>query len=64
MSIRLNQTNSKVIGDKVYITAMKVHSLKESLKKNVVNESNVTHPTLGLLYEYQGEYSRSIKSLK
>lgn len=61
MSIRLNPQNSKVINGKVFITAMKVHSLKTTLKRHVVNGSRVEHPTLGTLYEYVGEYTRSNK---
>lgn len=61
MSIRLNHENSKVIGEKVFITAIKVHSLKENLKQNVVNGSTVNHPSLGILYEYTGDYTRSKK---
>lgn len=61
MSIRLNPQNSKVIDGKVFITAMKVHSLKATLKRHVVDGSRVEHPTLGTLYEYDGEYTRSNK---
>lgn len=61
MSIRLNPKNSKVIDDKVFITAMKLHSLKTNLKRNIVDGSRVEHPTLGTLYQYDGEYTRSNK---
>lgn len=58
MSIRLNPQNSKVIDGKVFITAMKVHSLKANLKQHVVEGSRVEHPMLGTLYQYDGEYTR------
>lgn len=61
MTIRLNQTNSKVIGDKVFITGMKAHSLNDKLKQFVITSSKINHPQLGTLYEYVGEYTRSIK---
>lgn len=59
MAIRLNTENSKVIGDKVFITAIKAHSLKSTLKQNVVNGSTANHPSLGMMYEYTGDYTRS-----
>lgn len=61
MTIRLNPQNSKIIGDKVFITAMKAHSLKSTMKHHVNNGSKVEHPTLGTLYQYTGEYTRSNK---
>lgn len=61
MSIRLNPKNSKIIDGRVFITSMKVHSLKSTLKSKVINGSRVEHPTLGTLYEYVGEYTRSNK---
>ena len=64
MSIRLNPQNSKVIDGKVFITAIKFHSLKANLKKNIVEGSTAQHPKLGLLYQYSGDYTRSNKVAK
>jgi hypothetical protein len=59
MKIRLNSKNSKVISDKVFITTEKAYSLKEGLKSKLNWQSNINHPILGKLIEYNGEYSRS-----
>lgn len=58
MKIRLNSDNSKVVGNKVYITKTKAFSLNDKLKKNVNWVDRVKHPTLGVLVEYNGIYSR------
>jgi hypothetical protein len=58
MKIRLNPTNSKVINGKVYITAMKAHKLNHLLSGYVNNSCKINHPTLGLLIEYTGPYTR------
>lgn len=58
MKIRLNVENSRVIGDKVFITKSKAHSLSEVLKNHVNWVSKINHPSLGVLFEWQGLYSR------
>ncbi len=62
MAIRLDQKNSKMIGGKVFITAIKVHKMNQSLTQYVVQESKITHPLLGMMYEYTGPYTRNIKN--
>jgi hypothetical protein len=61
MSIRLNPENSKVIGDKVFITTMKAHNLKETLSSYLNWGSKINHPLLGTLVEYNGPYTRKVK---
>lgn len=61
MTIRLNPENSKVIGDKIFITGIKAHNLNPKLVSFVNLNSKITHPTLGVLVEYTGPYTRSSK---
>ena len=58
MTIRLNPENSKVIGDKVYITTMKAHNLNAKLATFVNYNNKINHPQLGTLVEYTGPYTR------
>lgn len=59
MAIRLNADNSKIINDKVFITALKAHTLKPELKQEYLNQgSKANHPKLGSLIEYTGPYTR------
>lgn len=60
MTIRLNPENSKVIGDKVFITTMKAHNLNEKLTNYLNWGSKISHPKLGTLVEYTGPYTRSV----
>lgn len=62
--IRLNESNSKMMNSDVYITKSKAFSLKKGLFKNVKLESNFIHPSLGMMYRYVGEYSRTVKNVK
>lgn len=62
--IRLNETNSKILNGRIYITGEKMASLKKSLQDNVIMANKMIHPALGTLYEYIGEYTRNIKSKK
>jgi hypothetical protein len=58
MTIRLNPENSKVIGDKVFITSMKANGLNPKLISYINNGCKINHPTLGTLVEYTGPYTR------
>jgi hypothetical protein len=58
MTIRLNPENSKVIGDKVYITTMKAHNLNAKLANFINYNNKINHPSLGTLVEYSGPYTR------
>jgi hypothetical protein len=52
--LNLNSDNSKVIGDKVFITALKAHKAMEGVN----HKNSIIHPTLGRMYEYNGVYAR------
>jgi hypothetical protein len=56
--INVNATNSKVITGKLFITGLKMSQLK-SLAEYIIPGSTVAHPTMGLLYEYDGPFSRA-----
>jgi hypothetical protein len=59
MRINVNQTNSKVIGGKLFITGLKMSQLKAKLAECIVKGSTIQHPTMGMLYEYDGPFSRA-----
>ena len=59
MRINVNQNNSKVIGGKLFITGMKMSQLKAKLAGCIIKGSTVQHPTMGMLYEYDGPFSRA-----
>jgi len=62
--INVNNTNSKVIDNKLFITTLKAHQItNSSLKEQVDYTSNIQFPVLGKLVEFKGDYSRSIKSI-
>jgi len=56
--INVNATNSKMFTGRLFITALKMSQLKAKLAEDIVLGSTINHPTLGLLYEYNGPYSR------
>lgn len=57
--VNLNPTNSKVINEVVYVTALKVQAMSEKLKDFVEYGNNIKHPVLGEMYQYSGAYSRN-----
>ena len=59
MRINVNQTNSKVIGGKLFITGLKMSQLKAKLAECIIKGSTIQHPTMGTLYEYDGPFSRA-----
>mgnify|MGYP001033754789 CR=1 FL=1 len=59
MRVNLNPTNSKVINGTVFVTALKVQSMSKKLIESVQYGNNITHPTLGIMYQYDGNYSRT-----
>ena len=56
--INVNATNSKMITGKLFITGLKMSQLK-ALSEFIIPGSTVAHPTLGMLYEYDGPFSRA-----
>lgn len=59
MRINVNTNNSKVIGGKLFITGLKASQLNVKLDECIVKGSTVQHPTMGMLYEYDGPFSRA-----
>ena len=59
MRINVNASNSKVIGGKLFITGLKMAKLKAKLAGDIIKGSTVAHPTMGLMYEYDGPFSRT-----
>ena len=57
-SINVSQENSKVLGGKLFITGLKMSRLGVKLSESIVKGNTINHPTLGLMYEYGGSYSR------
>ena len=56
--INVSQENSKMLGGKLYITGLKMSRLGVKLSESIVKGNTINHPTLGLMYEYNGPYSR------
>jgi len=57
--VNLNPTNSKVINGVVFVTALKVQAMSKLLLELVEYGNNITHPTLGIMYQYNGKFSRT-----
>jgi|TARA_B100001778_G_C18562529_1_gene618468 hypothetical protein len=59
MKVNLNPTNSKIINDVCFVTALKVQQMSKKLSDMVEFGNNIKHPTLGIMYQYNGAYSRN-----
>ena len=59
MRINVNASNSKVIGGKLFITGLKMSQLRAKLAEYIVKGSTVQHPTMGMMYEYDGPFARA-----
>ena len=57
--VNLNPTNSKVINGNVFVTALKCQAMSKILADEIQHGNNITHPTLGIMYQYNGKFSRS-----
>lgn len=57
--INVNAANSKMIDGRLFITGLKMQKLGKLLKECIVGGSTITHPVLGMLYEFDGPYSRA-----
>ena len=59
--IRVNQSNSKTLAGKLYITLLKALQVSKSkvLAELIEYDNNLIHPTLGKLVEYSGPYNRT-----
>jgi hypothetical protein len=58
--INVNATNSKVIDGKLFITGLKMSQLNNALSDFIKKGNTINHPVLGLMYEYDGPYSRGL----
>jgi hypothetical protein len=57
--INVNKSNSIIVNERLFITGLKLSQMTESLKDlYIVRGSTINHPLLGVLYEYNGPYSR------
>ena len=58
--IRVNQSNSKVLAGKLFITELKALLVSKSkvLAELVEYDNNITYPGIGKLVEYNGPYIR------
>ena len=56
--IRVNTSNSKLVGDKLFINLLKLDSLKKNQLEKVNNGSSIVHPILGRMVSYEGEFIR------
>ena len=63
--IRVNQTNSKTLAGKLYITLLKALQVSKSkvLAELIEYDNNLVFPGLGKLVEYNGTYIRVNKKL-
>ena len=57
--VNLNPTNSKVINSTVFVTALKALAMSKTLADHLEHGNNITHPKLGMMYQYNGPFSRS-----
>jgi len=57
--INVNAGNSKMVNGRLFITGLKMQKLGKLLKEHIVGGSTITHPVLGMLYEYTGPYARA-----
>ena len=60
--IRVNTSNSKVIGGKLFISLLKAQSLTSVVLQKLVEYGNsIVYPGIGKLVEYKGGYIRIAK---
>ena len=57
--VNLNPTNSKVVNGVVFVTALKVKAMSQTLVDLVKFGNRIIHPTLGTMFQYDGKYSRN-----
>ena len=61
--IRVNQTNSKVLDGRLFITMLKAIQIKSTILQKLIEYGNsAIFPGLGKLVEYKGKYIRTTKS--
>ena len=57
--VNLNPANSKVINGTVFVTALKCQTMSKLLSEEIQHGNNITHPILGIMYQFNGKFSRT-----
>ena len=61
--IRVNQSNSKVMNGRLFITMLKAQQIKSKVLAELVEYGNsIVYPNIGKLVEYKGAYIRVQKA--
>tara|TARA_R110002153_G_scaffold107227_2_gene247197 strand:+ start:113 stop:298 length:186 start_codon:yes stop_codon:yes gene_type:complete len=57
--INVNKKNSIIVNERLFITGLKMSQLTTAVVDlHIVRGNTINHPTLGMMYEYDGNYSR------
>ena len=57
--IRVNQSNSKVMNGRLFITMLKAQQIKSIVLQKLIEYGNsIVYPNVGKLVEYKGAYIR------
>tara|TARA_R110000787_G_scaffold196738_2_gene308098 strand:+ start:93 stop:278 length:186 start_codon:yes stop_codon:yes gene_type:complete len=57
--INVNKSNSIIIDERLFITGLKMSQISEALVDlHIIRGNTINHPTFGMMYEYDGKYSR------
>ena len=57
--IRVNQSNSKVMNGRLFITMLKAQQIKSKVLSALIEYGNsIVYPGIGKLVEYKGSYIR------
>jgi len=61
--IRVNQSNSKVMNGRLFITMLKAQQIKSKVLSALIEYGNsIVYPSIGKLVEYKGAYIRVQKA--
>ena len=61
--IRVNQSNSKVMNGRLFITMLKAQQIKSIVLQKLIEYGNsIVYPNVGKLVEYKGAYIRVQKT--
>ena len=61
--IRVNQSNSKVMNGRLFITMLKAQQIKSIVLQKLIEYGNsIVYPNVGKLVEYKGTYIRVQKT--
>ena len=57
--INVSKSNSIIIDERLFITGLKMSQISEALVDlHIIRGNTINHLTLGMMYEYDGKYSR------